>query len=184
MKYFKNFILFIFLIFNIQIQSGNNMHNEYIPARYVVIAQQIRSDLAEKLSKRHKMDVSGTIGGLANCINILGLSFDILGPLSKEQLRIILVDCVEEFINTINANEELRPHLKNYPFTPHEIEIKLFIVDKNRKDIYDPHISTASAYNGKLSYKTTDPYDDFKFKNKFTETYEEALKIINNKDIK
>ena len=94
--------------------------------RAVVIVDLITADVAAKLAKRYNMRLIGVTGGLARRVNVLGLSFQIRGPLSKEQLRAIVVDCVEEFLLPINTNERLRPSLKNYPFTANEIEIKIF----------------------------------------------------------
>lgn len=71
--------------------------------------------MAKLLSQRHHMKVVGMGGGLVDRVNVLGLSFPVQGVLRKEQLRKILIDCVETFLAAINANEELRPSLKNYP---------------------------------------------------------------------
>lgn len=157
------------------------MKNKYVPAEYVVIAQTIRRDMAIKLSKRHHMSLFGEKGGLADCVNILGLSFQIKGPLTKDQLREILIDCVEEFLAAINGNEKLRPHLKNYPFTPKELDISLYIQGSNGEDIYDPEIGTAGAWGGKLEYKTDDPDNIFVYKSRFEEDYQTALDIVRGK---
>ena len=86
---------------------------------------------------------------------------------------------MEEFLAPINANKELRPKLKNYPFTSNEIEITLFVINSNGLEIYDPFIGVATAMDNELIFKTIDPVDTIKYKSKFVEKYEEALKIIN-----
>ncbi len=156
------------------------MNDEYIPAEYVVIAQDLRADMAKKLSKRHKMRVIGISGGLADCVNVLGLRFEMTGPVTKERLREILVNCVEEFLAAINANERLRPFLKNFPFTSKEIEIIIFVSDKKGYEIFDPDIGVASAVNGKISYNTTDRANPYGYKGDFIENYEEALEFVKN----
>lgn len=174
--YFLLMSLFSFLY-----HPNKNMDNEYVPAEYVVIAQEIRANMAKKLSKRHKMRVIGMTGGLADCVNILGLSFQIQGPLAKEQLREILIDCVEEFLAIINSNERLRPNLKNYPFSPKEIEITLFVIGRNEEDIFDPFIGVAYTTGGKLVYNTVDKDDTFSYKSEAEESYEEALNIVKSR---
>ena|ERR1700733_1502931 len=180
----KYLVICIFLIFTIlvcfnQINSeAKSMNNEYIPAEYVIISDNITADLAEKLSKRYDMRVVGVRGGLADCVNILGLSFQIQGPLTKDELRKILVDCVEEFLFSINSNEKLRPSLRNYPFTAEGISIELFVIDRQGRTIYDPEIGVAVAKDGKLGYKTTDRNDTLKYKSRSIEDYEAALKIV------
>ena len=117
------FMLYIFI--------NHSSSQKYIPAEYVVIVDQITADVAAKLANRYNMRVIGIGGGLAGGVNRLGLSFQIRGPLSKEQLRAIIVDCVEEFLLPINTNERLRPSLKIYPFTADQIEIEIFVVDQS-----------------------------------------------------
>ena len=155
-----------------------NNCNRYVPEEYIVISQQIRADVATTLTKRYPMRIIGITGGLANSVNILGLSFQIKGPLSKERLREIIVDCVEEFLTPINANERLRPFLKNYPFTANEIEIEIYIVDETGRRLYDPEIMFAGESNGTLRYRTVDINDKLGFKSYFEEDYETAHKLV------
>ena len=158
--------------------NAEAMNNKYVPEEYVVIAQNIRADLAKKLSKKHHMTVVGITGGLARCVNVLGLRFDIQGPLTKEQIRNILIDCVEEFLTTINLNEKLRPHLKQFPFTAKEIDIGLFIVDNHKHEIFDPCIGTATAVAGKLRYYSVSKDDLFTLKQVAEEDYDTALQLV------
>lgn len=154
------------------------MRNRHPPSNYVILTHQIRSDVAEKLSKRYNMKVRGVTGGMAGSVNVIGLSFQILGPLSKEKLREILVDCVEEFLAPINTSEKIRPYLKNYPFTEKEIEITIFVVDASGRNLYDPEIVVATAFNGKIWYYTEDKDNEFGYKQKIQENYQTALKIV------
>jgi hypothetical protein len=179
--YFLLLLMSVYFCHSRQLEAKPR-NNEYIPAEYVVIAQKIRADMAKKLSKRHNMEVIGVTGGLAGRVNVLGLSFEIIGPLTKEQLREILIDCVEEFMTAINANERLRPHLKNYPFTPKEIEIELYIKGEKRRDLFDPEIRVAVATHGSLRYHTTAKDNPFGYKSEFMEDYEEALKIVKGQE--
>ena len=164
------FMLYIFI--------NHSSSQKYIPAEYVVIVDQITADVAAKLANRYNMRVIGIGGGLAGGVNRLGLSFQIRGPLSKEQLRAIVVDCVEEFLLPINTNERLRPSLKNYPFTANEIEIKIFIVDKSGRRVHDPEIMIAKEFQGTVEYLTVDKDAKFGYKSSTEEDYEEALKIV------
>jgi hypothetical protein len=155
MKIFISFVLMSLSYFTHFGVKALFKNNEYIPADYVVMAQKIRDDLEKKLSKRHNMEMTSFSGGLANCVNSLGLGFKIQAPLDKDEIRRILIDCVEEFLSAINSNEKLRPFLKNYPFTSNEIRISISIVDKTGKVIFDPEISIAIASQGKLRYTTS-----------------------------
>ena len=161
-------------------QGVSSVDNQYIPADYVVIADQITDEVAAKLSKQYNMKLIGSTGGMAGCVNVIGLSFQIRGPLNQETLRKILVGCVEEFLTPINANERLRPFLKNYPFTSHEIEIEIFVVDARGEEIHDPEIGIATAKHGGLRYhtKAREPGYLFGYKTTMKEDYNAALKIV------
>ena len=164
--------------------GNKSTSQQYIRAEYVVIVDQITADVAAKLANRYNMRVIGIGGGLAGGVNRLGLSFQIRGPLSKEQLRAIIVDCVEEYLLPINTNERLRPSLKNYPFTADQIEIEIFIVDESGRKVHDPEIMLAANYNGILKYRTVDKDAKFGYKSSTEEDYEEALKIVRDGNIK
>ena len=59
-------IIFMFYCFN---NYGINFtNNRYIPADYVVMANQIRVDVATKLSERYNMRVIGITGGMADVL--------------------------------------------------------------------------------------------------------------------
>jgi hypothetical protein len=177
----------LFLISLVSIFLLGNMSSRdqgYVSPRYVTLAEEIRANMARKLAKRYDMSLFGIGGGMADSVNIICLSFQIRKSFTKEELRYILIDCVEEILAAFNANEEIRPYLLNYPFLPENIEIKIFITDSTGRRVYDPTIAVASAIGGKLKYKTNDPNDEFKYKSIVQEPYEEALKIVRGKDTK
>lgn len=157
---------------------GCNSNSKHISPPYVEMASKIRSEIAQKLAKRYNMKIFGIGGGMADCVNFLGLDFQIRGPLTKEQLRRILIDSVQELLNAINENEQIRPYLKNYPFTEKEISITLFIKDPNGNKIYDPEIGIASAGQGTMYYYTDDKENLYVYKQEIEEDYETALKIV------
>lgn len=153
-------------------------YNMYVPAEYVLIAQKTRADSAEKLANRHRMVVIGMTGGLADCVNTLGASFEIQGPLTIEKIRELLIDCVQEFLVNINSNDNLRPFLKNFPFTEKEISIEIFILDKHGERVFEPFIRTAVAKHGQLRYYACKKEEEYSFKIILNEEYSSALKMI------
>jgi len=145
---------------------------------YVDMADEISAGVEATLSKRYNMRAVANISGMMGSIYLIGLDFEIRGPITKEKLREILVDCVEEFLAPINANEEIRPFLKNYPFTENEIQIKLFVVDVSHKDVYEPDFMIASAFGGKVYYKSKDKNLKYGYTQDIEEDYQTALKIV------
>lgn len=155
--------------------------NEYIPARYVVLAQETRAKIGQQLAKQYNMHLTGTGGGLSKCVNILILYFRLQGPKNQDELREILVDCVEIFLADLNANEELRPTLSHYPFTAKGLEISLSLVDESNRPICAPNLTAAIAADSKIYYFSI---DDSKLigGNEIVniEDYKEAKQIVQN----
>lgn len=166
----------------IQVASAAS-NNQYVPARYVVLAEEIQNEIAVKYAKKFQMELVSAGAGLIDKVNILGLDFHIRGPLSQERLREILVDCVEGFLLTLNSNGEIRPFLKTHPFTAEGIDIGIFVKDSSgKKRLYYPSIGFANACDGKIIYRFYDPESEYlNDKEEIEEAYQDALKIV--KDI-
>jgi hypothetical protein len=146
---------------------------------YAEMAYKIRNKVAENLSKRYNMKVIGLGGGMADAVNIVGIHFQIVGPLPKEELRRILVNSVKELLDGLNNDEKIRPYLKKYPFTSEGTNIAIFVVDKDGMDVFHPNIDVAGVYySGKLHFNTTDRDNRFEYKTEEEESYEEALEIV------
>lgn len=156
--------------------------SSYVPARYIVQADQIRDEIETRLVERYmkyQLSVIGDVGGMAGGrVNTLGLRLRVIGPLSKDELREILVESVEMFLDALNGNEEIRPFLKIYPFTEDRISIMIYVADKNGEKLYSPDISVVMNYNEVIDYSTYDRENEYKYKTEETESYKEALKIV------
>jgi len=113
-------------------------------------------------------------------IRKLALCFDTKYPLTKEQLRELLIKTGNELVIQVNENQEIQPFLKEPPFTIKNVQIIIYNHDKEGKRLYDPQIATAQIYQGTFTFRTVDPEDTFKYKSESTETYEEALKLYKN----
>lgn len=149
-------------------------------AKEVKLVTQIQAKLAKRLASKHHLSLSGDVTAMpGGVIKEVGLLFHSHRILSIEEAREILVDCVQEFLSEINTNEEIRPFLENYPFTPKNIDIAIFIKDSNGIGVYDPNLNTVSASSGKLYYKTVSKDDTFNYKSEYKETFDEAFKLVN-----
>jgi hypothetical protein len=134
---------------------------------------------AKQLEKKYHMKVIGEGAGMPRrVINLLILSFRINGSLTQDEARKLLVECVEEFLQIANSDEKIRPYMKNFPFTPENLDLSVFIYDKNGQDIYNPALGLAASRHGKLFYKTYNK-GSFGYASEIEESYEEALKIVN-----
>lgn len=111
----------------------------------------------------------GIIKGLTLC-------FDTKKINSQEQLRKLLLNSANDLLENVKKNHEIERYLEQTPFTIKNVSIIIYNYDISDVSLKDPNIAVARITDGKLIYRTIDPSDSFKFKNKFEESYEEALK--------
>ena len=112
-------------------------------------------------------------------VKLLGLDFQIRGPLPKEEIRKLLIELNREFILLVNSDENVRPYLEHYPFEIKNIEITLFFRDARGMKLNDPHISIAGISRGRLDYQVLTRTDGIpSVKSESVESYEEALEAL------
>lgn len=178
------FVYFSLLLLNLlgcnRIFNCNNRKQE----SYVSTAQELRNRIGSELADKYHMHLIGIGGGMADKVNVLYLSYQMQGPRSKEELRGILVDCVETLLKAFNNSQELRPHLKNYPFTANEVEIAIFLVDEKGFGMREPYITVASSENNELWYRVTSKGHSPKYKSREFESYQEALDLVQKEKTK
>jgi hypothetical protein len=142
------------------------------------MAYEIREKVGKKLAEKHKMAVVAITDGMMDCVYLVGINFQMYRPMDRDEVRYRLVDCVEELLKAINEDEEIRPFLKNYPFTTNNIKIAIFMSDPDGRRLYDPNIDVASiSSSDKIYYYTKAPNVPM-YKNEYEESYEEALSIV------
>jgi hypothetical protein len=140
------------------------------------IAQYQLSETAERLEKAHQIVYFGN--GMKEKFRCLELYFHVHRKLSKDEARELLLACAEEFMDDINANEELRPHLLEFPFTLKNVGICFAFMDEAGTEFCHPDFSRAAWCFGKMEFVTKDPNKNGGFKQIDEETHEEALALI------
>ena len=149
------------------------------PRDYEDMANEISARVAKKLTKKHHMDWIGEGGGMMGSIYMIGLSFQIHHPMDLKEGRERIVDCVEELLKNINKNEEIRPFLKNYPFTTKNVQVTIYINYADGKEVFDPDFRVVSLYvSDDICFSTVDRTNGMKYKNQYRELYTEALAIV------
>ncbi len=147
---------------------------------YEQIANEISANVAKKLVKKHKMNWIGEGGGMMGSVYMIGLHFQIHHPLNREEARERILDCVEELLAAVNSNQEIRPFLKNYPFTTKNVQVSIISNNKG-KDVFDPDIRVVSVFeNDEIIFRTKEP-NKVPYKNVYRESYSEALSSTKNK---
>ncbi len=153
----------------------------YIPPSEQAVNQLLGYAAKRFTTKYNICPIATNVAMPGGIVKLLGLDFQVKGPLSKIEIRRLLISLSDEFLFCINDDLELRPYLEQYPFTIQNVEIDLFLVDSNRRDLNHPYIGIAGISKGKLDYLTLTRTDIPEIVSENIELYEDALECI--KDI-
>ena len=139
-------------------------------------ARRVTHAFITDMCKKHGLVYAVRGGCFIDDVKEISVSFDKADKSDIPESRILLVNCVEEFLRRINADEDVRPFLVQYPFTNENVNISIgFIEPKEDADLQN--IVHAFNVKGEAVYSIYDkPHD--RYKPTFEEPYEEALKIV------
>jgi hypothetical protein len=153
--------------------------NPYDEKKHAKVFYGTLGKVSKFIEKKYKLTCIGSGGkAFGGPITKFSLSFDIRAPLSREQLRKLLIDCSKDFLAIVNTDKEVQPYLAQKPFTLENIEITIFNHDINGRTTFDPVIIVARISEGILNFRTNDPDKKYAYKENYKETYEEAVKLI------
>jgi hypothetical protein len=168
---------YIFLVMSVFFLAGCLTQNRYQPSNKEQLANEIILKVASELRKKTNLHPCGSGGQMMNEIKMLALAFDCYAPLDISEGRKLLIVAVNEFVDAVNADEQIRPYLFNYPFEAKNIEIRIFIQNPDGSQFGQDRLCVISAIDGMLKYKMNDPEGPL-FKIVYEETYEEAVQKI------
>ncbi len=132
---------------------------------------------SQNLVKKYPIHPIGFGMAAMNEVEKLSLSFEVRQKMPKDELRLMLIDCVNEMITIVNQNEEIQPYLSQEGFGYKSVEI-VFFVTNGKKELFDPDISVAGYYSGYIGFKTKIPEQEYGYHQEDEETYEEAIAIL------
>ena len=89
-------------------------------------------------------------------VRMLSLTFKYYNEIEVSKARELLITSVIEFASAVNADARIRPYLKNYPFGPQNIEIRILIQKPDGKEPESGKLCMATAIKGELTYMTHD----------------------------
>lgn len=143
------------------------------------LVYEILSKTAQSIEEKYNITPCGSgVSMPGGPVKELSLCFVTNNAYSKEQLRILTIKFAEELLNQVTQNDDIQKFLKERPFKINNVEIIIYNHDKEGRTLIDPDISDSQIIDGILTFSTKDPENTYRYKNKFLESYEEALKKI------
>jgi hypothetical protein len=169
---FYSFMILLISLNNL-IAGGNTMSKEKDQ-----VVNKVLNSVAKTLSRRHGMSCVGSGGAMMYQVEYLDLTFSMNRPLNKEEARSIIIDSVDEFINSVNKDVKLRRFLEVYPFCPKNISVGILLTNYDGTNLFHPQLTTVGFVNGNVLYITDDKENSWKHKEKIKESYDEAKRIL------
>jgi hypothetical protein len=124
-------ILLIFVgVLTIAFSSNSSMNQEM--SIHSKMLYGFNAKMGKFFGKKYAMSMYGTGGGAKkDGIWQFSLSLERCGnPLTENEARRLIINCLDDFLEAANSDEELRPFLKTYPFKPESIDLAIFSSDK------------------------------------------------------
>lgn len=170
MKFFSLLILLLFF-------CGCGTAPTYTSSEKERLCNEVTKIAIKKICSESKLIPCGTGGGALNQIRMLAISFNYYQDVNIAEGRKLLIQTVETFLSIINADERIRPYLIKYPFDPENIEIRIFIFNKDGSSIGSDRLCVIGIIDGILDYQIHTP-DGLWLERVHEETYEEALEKL------
>jgi ribosomal protein L14E/L6E/L27E len=144
------------------------------------LANEITLKVANQLKEKYNLIPCGSGGQMMYEIKMLALSFDYYGPIDIEKGRELLLAAINEFKDTVNADERIRSYLFNYPFEAKNIEIRIFLYNLDGSVCDSDKLVVIKSIDGNFIYNIDGP-DESSYITIHKETYEEAMQKIEDK---
>jgi len=145
------------------------------------MAFKICRNLGTKLEKKYGLEFLGISeaapDGKYKCI---GLELEYRKKiLSKDEGRILLLNCVYDAIECFNSYPEFLQYVEDGSFTIKNLSIDIFVHPKGNHDVYYPNIGIFTFLGDILWYRLRGHGEEYTYRYfaEEEETYDEAIKI-------
>lgn len=116
------------------------------------LTADVREAVIQKLKQENNLIPIGFGSRMMQQIEMLSLSFQYDQPITIDQGRALLQSSLQTYLDAIQANPTIQQYLATLPFSPKNIQIRIYIQDP------DPsHLQYISAIDGILEFYTTAP---------------------------
>jgi hypothetical protein len=92
-------------------------------------ADRLMRQFAHRVYEEKGLLLTGFGGEMSHEVRTLGVSFCSREPLDVSQARDLYLSLVQDFVNAINQDRDIRPFLAEYPVSAKQVEILLSLQD-------------------------------------------------------
>ncbi len=148
------------------------MENSDIPSKQSLV-NEVTNRTIVKLRTDNNLRACGIGSGAMDQIRMLAISFYYYNEVDIEEARKLVMVAGTTFLEEINSNEKIHSFLQNYPFTPKNIQIAIFLRNPDGSSPSADKLSVISMTHGVLTYRARHS-DGGRLSTVFEETFEEA----------
>ncbi len=105
--------------------------------------------------KQRDLRMVGVGSSIPENIEKFILRFKSQQNLTQDQTRDLIIECTNELLALINADDEVRPYLDHYPFKAEDIDLMICFVNENDQLVQYPFIAFAAIAEGTIYTSTT-----------------------------
>lgn len=143
----------------------------------IKLSTKILKNYALQAKKENNLILSGFGTGRSNNTRQIAATFISQKNLNVAKARELIINTCEQLLEHVNSNQEIRPHLSNFPYTCKNLDMIFGFEDEKRNHIAPPYIALILVLNENVHYKTYDSESN-QFIPIHKESYEDALKIV------
>lgn len=154
---------------------------------YEKISQKIVKQYQTEILKPRDIQISSIGGSSKKGIKMIHIGVATKGPGNVEDSRKLIVYLVTELVRRYNETPSMVPYLLDYPFTEKNIEFTISFRNpsatfwvKNQTQRDENQLAYVTMYRGNIDYMVVDKEGIHPFREILTESYQDALKIIQN----
>jgi len=137
------------------------------------LAFEIVKELFTKLKKEKQLYVCEYGGGGKQPIGLIHCGLNYYQSIEIEEARELLVTTTHQLLRAFNEDVRIHPYLSTYPFTPKNVEIRIFLHNADGSFCAKEKLQAISNLRGKLDYLNERP-DNRWLQKVLVETFEEA----------
>ena len=155
-----------------------NFFNKLKESTYCKYVDNVTHSFIKSVKKDYDLSATRKGGSFMENIKEVYLSFDTYNKkYNIDQARVLMIDCVEDYLHRINKDEKVRPFLDHYPFTEKRVELSIYFYESKLKKVSNDYIAGVHLVNNTLFYSV---YDEEKgmYINVYEEPYQEAVHIV------
>lgn len=158
------------------ILAGGPMRAEELPP-YLKHVDQVIHEFEKEIAHEFNLVGVGSGGRMPRDVEEITVKFYAYRRATIEEARSLEVAITEKFLKKINEHKQLRPYLREYPFTPNRATISISFCKKDNSRYTDGSVAYVSHIKNSLYYSRADAEKQC-LVDLHEEPYEDALKLV------